>query len=457
LPPLPGLDPQAGPLPALPELPVVPLPNPSPSPESKKDGGRGAKAELPADLPELPPSLNSAPKSEAPESGADPSDALPPLPGSAPQSEKALQGAPPRDEVSVPKPPRDPAVKTVAADPTMIRSEMKTSQPTQVGRVAARVGDQVITLNELTSAVEDKIRQIPANQKPRAIDSPTSYYDFRNNVASAILEHMIDRTLVIQEFRRQFKDPKKFQTIVELADKTWRDEELPVLLRKTGAVNEQDLKRILAKEGKSITEVQQVFRQEFLFQGYLAQKLAPRMRVDLPQMRDYYNAHLDEYHHPSQITWREVEVAVNKYPSREAARQKAQAVAERLRRGEDFAAIAAAESDGATKSKGGLWFESTTGSYAVASVNAVLESLPLGQTSAVIEGPSSFHIVRVEARRPAGASTFAEVQDKVKEAVLNEIRRKESTAFIEKLRSQTPISTIFDGTASAPLMAKNPS
>ena len=112
-----------------------------------------------------------------------------------------------------------------------------------------------------------------------------------------------------------------------------------------------------------------------------------------------------------------------------------------LHQGEDFAKLARAQSDGLTSSRnqGGL-METSPGGYAVAAVNRAIESLPIGQVSGVIEGPQSFHIVKVENRRAAGPASFEEVQDKIKPIVQNQKFQAESAAYINKLRRDTLIT-----------------
>ena len=67
--------------------------------------------------------------------------------------------------------------------------------------------------------------------------------------------------------------------------------------------------------------------------------------------------------------------------SREVARREAEALLEKLRRGDDFATLAKKESDGPTSSRnrGGL-METSPGGYGVPAVNQALESLPIGQS-----------------------------------------------------------------------------
>lgn len=215
------------------------------------------------------------------------------------------------------------------------------------------------------------------------------------------------------------------------------------MLRKTGSTNEFELKKKMADQNQSLDEAREQFRRDFLAKGFLEQKLSHKMKVELPEMYDYYYAHQHDFDEPAQIIWREVVVEVGKYPSRADARRKADAVLGRLRRGEDFAQVAKAESDGPNRSAGGLWVTSP-GSYAILQVNDALGRLPLNQVSPVIEAPSSYHIVRVEKLREAGPAPFPEVQDRIRRILHEEKVRRESTAFVKKLRDQTAITTMFD-------------
>jgi peptidyl-prolyl cis-trans isomerase SurA len=88
--------------------------------------------------------------------------------------------------------------------------------------------------------------------------------------------------------------------------------------------------------------------------------------------------------------------------------------------------------------------QTSPGSYAVNAVNQALDSLPIGKVSGVLEGPTSFHIIRVEARRPAGPASFEEVHQKIRPLLFEERVKTERAAFIAKLRQRTLISSILD-------------
>ncbi len=406
----------------------------------------------PAETPKAPEEQVALPAPAAMPKPAEASVALPaptvaPEPAMSPQPAETPK-APEEPKTAAPGaaagPSQDPEVQVTASQEVTVHSEVKTRDLKEASKAAARVGDEVITLHELTLAVKDRLERMPPlpekTEERRRVT---------NMLAASCLEDLIEQSLIIQEARRQLKNPKQLTMFNEMADKAFRDEELPPLLRKYHAVNEYELKQRLAEKGLSLDAKRESFRSSFLAKGFLHSKLGTKMQVGLPEMLDYYNQHLKEFDRPAQVVWREVVVEVAKHRDRVAARQKADKILARLRNGEDFAKVAKSESEGPNKSAGGYW-ETSPGGYAVAAVNAALETLPNGQVSTVVESPESFHILRVESRRPAGPVPFAEVQDSIRKTVHMKKIQTEQGTYMDKLRSQVVITTMFDGTESDP-------
>jgi hypothetical protein len=217
----------------------------------------------------------------------------------------------------------------------------------EAGRIAARVGDEVITHRELTEAVKEKIAGLPQGYKPNRQEIMM--------ITSNVLDSLIERSIIIQEAKREMKKPEMIARFMGIAEKVWREEELPPLLRKMSVLNEYELKEKFKEQGKSLDEMREMWKQDFLAKGFLEQKLRPKISVEYSEMRAYYNAHLDEFNRPAAWTWREVLVEMDKHPSRAEARKKAEAILARLRHGDDFAQVAQAESEGPNRSSGGLW------------------------------------------------------------------------------------------------------
>ena len=279
----------------------------------------------------------------------------------------------------------------------------------------------------------------------------------------AILENLIDRSLLVQEAKHQVnkqKDGAKIlNAIYEEADQRFRESEIDPLKRNHNLDSDQQVKDYLAKRGRSLSEMQQSFRQMYLAESYLHTKVRDKVKVELNDQLKYYDEHANKKHdfdRPALITWREIVVEpITNDPAkaatphdptklftandgREAARLEATALLERLRKGEDFATLAKRESDGpaGARNQGGL-METSPGGYGIAAVNKALETLPIGKVSELIEGQDGFHIVKVENRRPAGPASFQEVQNEIKPRIENEKFVAERNALLAKLRKST--------------------
>ncbi len=170
------------------------------------------------------------------------------------------------------------------------------------------------------------------------------------------------------------------------------------------------------------------------------QKIKDRLKVELPDMLKYYNDHVynHEFDRPAQITWRELVVEIDKHKSRDEARNEGKRLAGEA---SDEVKISPrwlapkAKARVALANEGGL-MRTTPGSYAFKPINDALDSLPIGQVSPLIEGPESFHIVKVENRRPAGPASFEEVQDKIKPKLESKRMHQEERRIHQQAQAQ---------------------
>jgi parvulin-like peptidyl-prolyl isomerase len=463
-----GGDPLLGPNPEL--MPAIDTPLARPPQSAAKpvnDPGQlpagpassAAPAQPPVAAPaELPlEGAPQAPRDPQPEQGSlskpAPAPASPPPPATTGPGTASLDGPPATPPsrvgpaaIGTPSPrPADAAVKLASFNNANALNTAIDREWREAGRSAARVGDEVITLHDLVLNVKE---QLSRNPPGRSLNR-----EELNMVAKSVLAGLIERTLIVQEAKRVLKNPKQVQRLNEAADKFWRDEELPPMMRKFAVDNEFQLSQKLKEAGRSLEALRHSYHQEFVAQVYLEQKFSDRRKVELPEMLGYYQKHLHdkEFDRPATITWRELVVEKDKHPNPGDARRKAELLLARLQRGDDFAGLARAESEGPSRirQEGGL-MQTSPGSYAVEAVNHALASLPLVQISPVLEGPTSFHIVRVEARREAGPATFEEIQDQIRRRIMIEKLRNARVDFITKLRRDTLVSTIFDGTDSDP-------
>jgi parvulin-like peptidyl-prolyl isomerase len=71
-------------------------------------------------------------------------------------------------------------------------------------------------------------------------------------------------------------------------------------------------------------------------------------------------------------------------------------------------------------------------------------SLPEAKLSQILEDERGLYIVRVTERKPAGRTPFEDAQDEIKEKITDQKKEKQFKAYLEKLRTKTPVWTIYD-------------
>lgn len=393
---------------------------PAPYADQIPSGARPTVSELPsASLPPIDPAVL---------------EGFPTLAAASPEMPTEL---PAPSSSSPPMPPTvatgDVSVKTASTDATTSASEVPIRGG--IGGTVATVGREVITIHEIQAAMIERREKVPPDQW----NDPS----VKKMIFDDILKTKIDQSLIIQAAKRKIKDPKNLQMIYDSIDAFWTDQELPPLLRTNGVANIQELKAKLTAQGKSLDKIRQDFRLHAFAVEFVMQAIKPKLTASLPEKQKYYTKHLDDFQLPSQVVWDEIEVDIAKAGGREVALQKAEGLLARIRRGDDFATLAKAESQGATAREGGRW-QTKPDASAIPEINEALNSLPIGEPSGVIEAPGGFHVVRVASRRDAGAARFDEVQDKVKDRVIQEKQAGLYQDFIEELRAKTVVTTAFD-------------
>lgn len=139
------------------------------------------------------------------------------------------------------------------------------------------------------------------------------------------------------------------------------------------------------------------------------------------EVASYYERNLSNYTEPEKVRARHILVRVDPEATaeeREAARRKAEALLERLRAGEDFAALAKENSDDpGSAAQGGDLGEFARGTMVKAFEDAAFALEP-GQTSEIVETMYGYHIIRVEEKKPGRTRPLEEVGEEIREHLI---------------------------------------
>lgn len=259
-------------------------------------------------------------------------------------------------------------------------------------RIIAVVGDSVV----LQSDVEEEVFRILAAS---GMDAPTDPAVI-DQLFEEALQAKVDELLLLQAAARDS---------VEVAEGAIREQvENEIAQRQRAFGGQQAFEYALEQEGMTLPlyreELFDAIRRQGLIETYLSMAARDRRPPPVAEnvAREYFEAQRENLgQRPATISFEQVVVAPKpSEEAREAARERAQELLERIRNGEDFAELARAHSaDGSAASGGDLgWFRR---GRMVAEFEDVAFSLPPGAVSNVVETIFGFHIIKVDRVRGA--------------------------------------------------------
>jgi parvulin-like peptidyl-prolyl isomerase len=284
-----------------------------------------------------------------------------------------------------------------------------------------RVNDTVLTDGDLAMAKRAVAMQMQGMPSTDAV------------VTRHAVDQLISKTLVLQAARdaKITADPKVVAASI--------DEQRSQL------GGPEAFAKALAAAGLTEQELVQKETDRLIIQKYLETEMTKRAAVSDADAKAYYDANPKEFAHPEEVKVRMILVKVNPAadPKEEAAlKARAEDARKRVTSGEDFAKVASEISDDPSKAKGGeipTWIQK---GRMLPDLEGPVWALKPGEVSQVLRSKYGYHIFKMESRRDAGQTSFAEVEPtlvsflknrKVDDAIQGVIQERRAKAKIEAL------------------------
>lgn len=290
-------------------------------------------------------------------------------------------------------------------------------QPTSgriLERIIVRVNGEILTQTQLSDRQTEAVREKSRGQNL----TDAAIVQQLNEVTPDVLVNAVDEILVAQHGRElgaKFTDVE-FKNALET-------------IKKENNLNDEQLKAAMAQEGLTLDQLRVNFERAYMIQAVQSQEILRRITLTEEELRQFYTGHREELMTPETVTIRELTVAVPAQAATPAgalganalamatAKTRIDSIRARLAAGEDFAAIAKAESDSPTKETGGL-----VGPLNVEEINpalkAILDKMKPGDLSDVVEMPrGGYQLFRLERRDLPTLPPFDDVRPRVEQAV----------------------------------------
>lgn len=200
----------------------------------------------------------------------------------------------------------------------------------------------------------------------------------------------------------------------------------------------------LTQRGLTESSIKAQMRRQMQIQKYVTSEFVPQISIPDTETRAFYDQNKQLFREPESVKASHILIKVE--PADDAAAdakafKKIQDLKKKLDAGENFAALATAESEGPSSVRGG-----NLGSFRRGQMVKPFEdkafSLEVGEVSDPVNTQFGYHLILVEDRKPARTATYEESQERIRqvlsqqklqEVVLSHIESAKKTSNIERI------------------------
>ena len=297
-------------------------------------------------------------------------------------------------------------------------------------QVAAVVNGDPITLTELQERAGLEWRRVQAMHPGEAQDQEQA------KVLQAALDQMIAERLMEAQAKELGVEASDGQIDAAIED-----------IKKKNRLDDEQLERALADQGLDRQSFRRQLRRDIEAFRILEVKVKTRVKVTDEDVKSWYQSHPKDLAGNEQVHVRHIFLPVASGASaaeEAAARAQGEQVLERLRAGEDFAAVARQVSKGPSAAEGG-----ELGFVKRGVIQPELEkaafALEPGQVSGLVRTRSGFHILKVEERKSAAAPPLDEVKDAIRDRLSNERVESQRAQYLAELRKEAVVEVRLSG------------
>lgn len=258
------------------------------------------------------------------------------------------------------------------------------------------------------------------------------------------LTELIDREVVLQDAVARLGNRGNGKIIKELqgyAEKEFERQWLHRMMRANKFEDPATFKQFLKDNGMPLDMVKRQWERNFIAMEYMRSRIEPHLnRIGHLQVAEYYEKHGNEFTIEDSLVWQDLFIANATHATPQAARQFAEALLARIRKGEDFAKLAKQYDNGDSSLRDNAeGIGRKRGDIKPAEAEPVLMNMKPGQ-SALVELSFGYHIVKLTEREHAGRRPFDEkVQKEIKDKLRNDVFTIEMKRLVNDLKRRAII------------------
>lgn len=294
-------------------------------------------------------------------------------------------------------------------------------------RVVAIVNADVVTLYELNTRMTE-LTGMPPDALRRKSES--QYLEMRRKV----LESLIEEKIALEKIKEMKIDvsSRELDAAIER-------------VKEENDFTQEDLVAALKEQGQSYEEYRKRLKQELERRRLINYEVKSKIIITEEEVKAYYDEHRGKFSTKGKVRLAMIFLKQeNPGDGKEtrALKEKANRIIQKIKSGEDFAALAKRFSAGPGAAEGG-----DLGVFKISELNpemaASIKDLSSGEVSAPIIGSSGIQIIKVVEKDEGGEKTFEQVQNVIRSTLYREKLDQAYSEWIKELREKAYTKIIF--------------
>lgn len=290
-----------------------------------------------------------------------------------------------------------------------------------IDRIIAVVNEEIITqadVDKVLAAIEAEYKSV--------YPDPQQLEQRLKEVKENIIKQMIEEKLILSE-------AKKLGLSVADEIVQGRIEQL-----KENFSSVQEFEAALAVEGLTLKELRDRFNEQEIMKKAVEYFVRSKVKIGLAEIKQYYQVHQKEIVRPERVKAKSIFIRADEPSDQFEALEKMKIIFERLKRGEDFAALAKECSQGAMAEEGGDLGFIEKGQL-MQEIDEAIFALNPGEFTHVLKAPHGYRIFKVIEKEPAEPLSFSEVQDLIKDMLYKQEFAETFKRWIDELKQSSYI------------------
>jgi len=307
-------------------------------------------------------------------------------------------------------------------------ASLRAQQSEVIDGIAAVVNGDVVTYSQVRELIGARERTLRNSYQGPELENKVK------EMRLAALKDLVDRQLILQEFKKKEKDGATIPTYII-------DERVKDIIRTEFGGDRSAFVRTLKSQGYTITKFKEIERDKFIVQAMRQTFVKDDFVISPNQIQAYYDKHKLDYSTPEQIKLRMIVLRDDDSGAGLPGGKKemAKEIRAKLTSGAEFGRMAQMYSEDPTTQQADGdwgWIDRKTLSEELTSHAFALRA---GEISDVIEVGNSYYIMMVEARKNAATKPIGEVRDEIEQNLIQQEKSKEMQRWLDTLRQNAYI------------------